>query len=61
LRKIKKRVIELSFTSPEYYSWFFKYNPASDKEKKQKNPELKNKKKRKTRVKHDEGIIGNLF
>ena len=22
LRKIKKRVIELSFTSPEYYSWF---------------------------------------
>jgi hypothetical protein len=47
--------------SREFKEWFFKYNPASDKEKKQKNPESKNKKKRKTRVKHDEGIIGNLF
>lgn len=47
--------------SREFKEWFFKYNPASDKEKKQKIPESKNKKKRKTRVKHDEGIIGNLF
>jgi hypothetical protein len=47
--------------SRKFKEWFFKYNPASDKEKKQKTPELKNRKKRKTRAKQDPGLLGNLF
>jgi hypothetical protein len=60
--------------SREFKEWFFKYNPGADlvkqtrtmkqTEKKSEDISVKSaspRKKRKTRVKRDHGIIGNLF